>query len=246
MNSPNPLLSFIIPTFNEEKVLEATLRSLRQLKAFSYEIIVTDGNSKDKTLEIARRLADKVVVWDKPVRQTIALARNLGAVQAAGEYFVFLDADVSIPNMDEFFSKAVQKFIDDPRLSALTAWRGIAPEYETVADRVNFSVLTFGVYVMNNFLRMPNCWGEFQMMPAEKFRKVGGFDERMIAAEDMDMFIRLGKLGKTRLEPSLKFFESGRRVHKMGWPRAWWLWLGTGAKARWFGKPRTVPWEVIR
>src|SRR3989338_11061401 len=155
MNSPNPLLSFILPTFNEEKVLEATLLSLPQLKTLTYEIIVTDGNSKDKTLEIARRMADKVVVWDKPVRQTIALARNLGAAQAAGEYFVFLDADVSIPNMDEFFSKAVNRFKDDSKLSALTAWRGIVPEHETVADRINFSILTFGVYVMNNFLGMP-------------------------------------------------------------------------------------------
>ncbi len=246
MNSPNPTLSFILPTFNEEKVLEATLRSLRQLKALTCEIIITDGNSKDKTLEVAHRMADKVVVWDKPYRQTIALARNLGAHQAAGEYFVFLDADVTIPNMDEFFSTAVQRFVDDPALSALTAWRGIVPENETVADRVNFSILTFGVYVMNNFLHMPNCWGEFQMMPAAKFRAVGGFNEHMIAAEDMDMFIRLGKLGKTRLEPSLKFFESGRRVHKMGWPRAWVLWLGTGMKQRWFGKSREVPWEVIR
>lgn len=84
------------------------------------------------------------------------------------------------------------------------------------------------------------------MIPAAKFRAVGGFDERMIAAEDMDMFIRLGKIGRTRMEPSLKFFESGRRVHKMGWPRAWALWLGTGARARWFGTAREVPWEVIR
>jgi glycosyltransferase involved in cell wall biosynthesis len=242
----SPVLSFIIPTLNEEKILERTLTSIRTLKAFPFEIVISDGNSKDQTLPIARRLADKVVVWDKPTRQTIAMARNMGAHEAAGQYYVYLDADVIIPNMDEFFTAAVERFAKDPKLAALTAWRSVLPEFRTVADSVNFAVLSFGIYAMNNFLRLPNSYGEFQMLRADKFREVGGYDERLIAAEDMDMFIRMAKVGKTRLDPSLTFFETGRRVHKMGWPRAWMLWLGTGVSTRWLGRNRDHAWEVIR
>lgn len=244
--SSNPKLSFILPTFNEEKILETTLLSLRQLKAFSYEIIITDGNSKDRTLAIAHRLADKVVVWDKPTRQTIAMARNLGAAQAVGEYFVFMDADITIPNMDTFFTQALQRFETEKKLSAVTVWRTILPQNRKLFDRINFFILSAGCYVLNNILQMPNSWGEFQMMRAADFRTVGGFDEKLIAMEDADMFVRLGKLGKTRLISSLTFYETGRRVHKMGWPRAWTLWLGTGLKHHLLGKARQAEWEVIR
>lgn len=198
------------------------------------------------TLPIAHRFADKVAEHRETRRQTIAEGRNRGAQLAAGDYFVFMDADVFIPNMDAFFTRALRQFAKNPQLVALTAWRRVLPDHETLADKLNLGVLSIGIWIMNNLLRMPNSYGEFQMIPAPAFRKVGGYDERLIAAEDMDMFIRLGKLGKTRLCPQLTFYDTGRRVHKLGWIRAWNLWLGTGIRARYFSEMRMSPWEEIR
>ena len=71
------MISFVIPTLNEMKTIEKTLRSVWGYSG-EHEIIISDGNSRDGTVEMARRYTDKVIVHDKPGRQTIAMARNIG------------------------------------------------------------------------------------------------------------------------------------------------------------------------
>ena len=86
------MLSFIIPTLNEHQTIERTLRCLSGYSG-DHEIIVSDGNSSDDTVEICRRFTDRIVVHDEPRRQTIAEARNAGAAAARGNHLVFVDAD---------------------------------------------------------------------------------------------------------------------------------------------------------
>ena len=99
------MISFVIPTLNEIKTIEQTLQCLTAYSG-THEIIISDGNSKDGTVDICRKYTDNVIVYDKPDRQTIAMARNMGAADAKGEYLVFLDADVVIPDIDRFFEAA--------------------------------------------------------------------------------------------------------------------------------------------
>ena len=87
------MISIIIPTIKEEKVIGRTLRNLKSRLTIPHEIIVTDGKSTDKTVEIARGIADKVVEYTGTTRQTIAQGRNDGAKSAQGEYIAFMDAD---------------------------------------------------------------------------------------------------------------------------------------------------------
>ena len=56
------MISIIIPTLNEEGVIGKSISSLKSKLTLSNEIIVSDGKSSDKTTEIARQLADRVVV----------------------------------------------------------------------------------------------------------------------------------------------------------------------------------------
>src|SRR5665213_4213761 len=98
------MISIIIPTLNEEKILKKTLTSLKQLKVADYEIIVSDGASTDKTLEIAKDHAHKVITHTSAGRQNIAQGRNAGAAHAHGDYLVFIDADVFIPKINDFFT----------------------------------------------------------------------------------------------------------------------------------------------
>ncbi|PRC45228.1 hypothetical protein C6A85_96215, partial [Mycobacterium sp. ITM-2017-0098] len=96
------MISFIIPTLNEQATIEQTLLGLTAYSG-EHEIIVSDGNSIDGTVEICRRYTDTVIVHDEPRRQTIAEARNVGAAAASGDHLVFLDADVLVPDIDDFF-----------------------------------------------------------------------------------------------------------------------------------------------
>ena len=85
--------SVIIPAFNEEELLPATLVALREaMKEINRpgQIIVVDNNSSDATAEIAK--AHGALVVFEPKNQ-ISRARNAGAAAATGSFLVFVDAD---------------------------------------------------------------------------------------------------------------------------------------------------------
>lgn len=98
-----PVLSIVIPAYNEEKRLGLTLRKIidyldsRQIQA---EIIVVDDGSKDKTTAVARE-----ILGDWPLQKVVSLPENQGKgaavkeglLQASGEFILFSDADLSTP-----------------------------------------------------------------------------------------------------------------------------------------------------
>jgi glycosyltransferase involved in cell wall biosynthesis len=89
-----PLISVIIPAFNEEKFLGNCLFSLKNQDFNDFEIIVVDNNSRDKTSKIAKKFGVKLV---SEKNQGAALARNRGAKEAKGEILAFTDADTILP-----------------------------------------------------------------------------------------------------------------------------------------------------
>jgi glycosyltransferase involved in cell wall biosynthesis len=214
------MISIIIPTLEEEKVIGRTLSLLKSQLTIPHEIIVSDGGSKDKTVDIAEKLADKVVIHDKNFRQTIAQGRNDGAKVAQGNFFVFIDADCIIPEPNLFFRSAISSFEAKPRLVALTACFRFFPEAETFGDRVVLWSRDFAVRLQNNLFRKGDCaGGEFQMVRRDAFMAVGGYRDDLVTLEDRDLFIRLAKIGRTMSDPDLVVFHSGRRAHAVGWPR---------------------------
>ena len=58
------MLSIIIPTFNEERALEETLKGVKRLKGMPYELVVADSGSTDHTVNIAEKYADRVVRYE--------------------------------------------------------------------------------------------------------------------------------------------------------------------------------------
>ena len=95
-------LSVVIITKNEEKYLPWLLESIKSQKVnFDYEIIVSDANSTDKTRQIAKNFWCKIVDGWLPSKW-----RNEGAKVVKGEWILFLDADVIIPE------NALQTWID--------------------------------------------------------------------------------------------------------------------------------------
>lgn len=238
--------SFIIPTLNEEKILERMLTSLHKLKTIPFEIIVSDGGSTDGTLAIARHLADKVIEWREPTRQNIAMGKNAGARKARGDFLVFIDADVFISDMDSFFSHVLRRFERDPQLFGLIPRLKVLASERTIADAMFAAYFNLFNRVMNNVLHSPAAPGELQIIPASAFSKAGGYDESIVALEDMDMFMRLARIGTTRLDPKLVVFHTGRRAHKVGWLCLWALWTVNGIMVKFFRRSVSKEWKVIR
>ena len=89
-------VSIVIPAFNEEKLLPATLAAVAgaarvfAARAWTHEVVVCDNNSTDRTAEVARAAGAAVVF--EPVNQ-IGRARDAGARIATGDWLIFIDAD---------------------------------------------------------------------------------------------------------------------------------------------------------
>ncbi|MGY4648871.1 glycosyltransferase [Mycobacterium sp. URHB0021] len=239
------MISFVIPTLNEIKTIEMTLRCVAGYSG-EHEIIISDGNSRDGTVEVARKYTDKVFVHGEPTRQTIAMARNIGAAAASGDYLVFLDADVVVPDIDGFFETAGKAFQENARLVALTVQYKVLPESSTTIDRIVFAMLGLQLRLQNNILHFGGSGGEFQMIVTDAFRRIGGFDESMAAAEDMDLFLRLSKIGRTRFEKTLSVYHTGRRAHSTGWRSLIWEWFTNTTSVWFFKRSASKEWKEIR
>lgn len=91
------ILSIIIPTLNEESGIGSTIDSIPKKELSSigeFEIVVIDGNSKDKTVEIAKSKGARVII--EPVRG-YGRAYKTGFNEAIGEYVVTIDGDGTYP-----------------------------------------------------------------------------------------------------------------------------------------------------
>jgi glycosyltransferase involved in cell wall biosynthesis len=240
------MISIIIPTLNEAKIIESTLRTLAATLTMPHEVIVSDGGSSDQTAELAARYANTVVVFSGQRRQTIGEGRNDGAKAAAGEFLVFLDADCVIPEPDRFFTQALAHFERNPGLVGLTAYLRVFPADETLGDKLVSGVANLGLWVANNILKRGASFGEFQMIRREAFARLGGFRADLIAFEDADMFRRLSRIGRTMIAPKLRVLHSGRRGHRVGQPRLIATWLVNLVFVAIRGRPFSKEWKPIR
>jgi glycosyltransferase involved in cell wall biosynthesis len=241
------MISIVIPTLCEEKIIGLTLSSLTAQLTIPHEIIVSDGGSKDKTVEIAAKYTDKIIIYAGKERQTIAQGRNDGAKVAQGEFLVFLDADCVIRDPDSFFKFAISNFERVGNLVALTALLRVLPESETLPDRIVSEIVNYIVLIKNNILHKGEVpGGEFQMISRQAFDTVGGYNEELVTREDRDIFFRLSKIGRTLCDPRLIVFHTGRRVHHYGWGHQIWLLIINTLSFHLHGRIRSKEWTLIR
>jgi glycosyltransferase involved in cell wall biosynthesis len=192
--------SIVIAAFNAEKTLAACLRSALNQTIEPFEIIVVYTGSEDLG-RIAARTADRRVVAIAEPRTGIALARNVGISRASGDVVCFLDSDDlllpdylesielafnSRPNVDWAYTNAW--VLDDEtgrvrRRSAMHYGSRRVPEDPATAAEM-FTALLSANFVFNA-----------AAVRRTALQAVGGFDERVIASEDWELWLRLAASG---------------------------------------------------
>jgi len=206
-------LSIVVPAYNEERLLPATLASIRTAArafegAWQWELIVCDNNSTDRTAEIARTAGAQVVF--EPHNQ-ISRARNRGASAASGDWIVFVDAD----------SNPSRALFEDLR-EALESGLVLAGGSTVAADRAALSFrLALGFW---NAVSRSLHWaaGAFVYCEAFAFRSTGGFSEELYATEELDFSRRLKRLAREqgkefRILHRHPLLTSARKMQLYGW-----------------------------
>ena len=237
--------SLIIPAKNEIKNLQRTLPVFSSLKKlFDFEIIIADGASTDGTIEYARSLGYRVEVKTKQERETIGEGRNRGAAVAKGDILVFRDAGVEIKDPEEFFRIIITRFEMESSLVAVIPRVGIHPREATITDHVVHGAVNLIVHLFNA-LGWGAGKGETQIIRRSAFEKIGGYNEKLVAAEDNDLMRRLARIGKTTFLVSLQVYDNPSRYRKLGYPHVIGLWIANQFSVLFTGRSHSKEWKRV-
>ena len=239
------MISIVIPTYKEEKLIGQTLSRLKAGLTLPYEIIVADDKSPDDTAQIAEKFAD-IVLHPAVKHGTIAENRNEGARAARGDILVFMDTDTRVLDPNAFFTRALETLESQPDIVAVTGAMRVLPEMETRADRIMYMIFNLIIMVKNNLLHMGEAQGKFQMIKRSAFEKISGYREDLVTREDADIFHRLAKIGKTVYDPKLLVYHTGRRAHRVGWPKLLTTWMIESVWFFLFDKSIAKEWKPVR
>ncbi|HOZ53174.1 MAG TPA: glycosyltransferase [bacterium] len=203
------MISIIIPTLNEEKYLPLLLDSIKKQSYQDYEIIVSDGCSDDKTLEVAKAYGCKTILAKKDERHP-SIQRNNGAKIAQGDILLFLDADTALPN-----NKFLEIAINDFKKRGM----GVAGFFMDFQSKKFFYRFYYSVYNSLAFLAQyikPLAVGAGIIIKKDLHNYIGGFDEKVFIGEDQIYCEQAAKKEKFRLIKNTKIFFSIRRFEKVG------------------------------
>jgi glycosyltransferase involved in cell wall biosynthesis len=189
-----PLISIVIPLYNKDFIIKATLKSVLAQTFSDYEVIVIDDGSTDNSLKIVTEYIDKRITVYQQENKGSSSARNLGIEKANGELIAFLDADdYWYPNHLEEIFKLYQDFpncgiygsryfIKTTKLkafktnyypSAQNNFRGILPDYFSASKSYRVG-LTSAIAIPKNILD-----GKFL------------FNTQTTCVEDLELFTKI-------------------------------------------------------
>jgi len=184
--------SIIIPAWNEEAYLPATLKAVHEMMnvvrarlGFAGELIVVDNNSNDLTADIAR--AAGAIVVEEPVNQ-ISRARNRGADRATGEILVFMDADTQC-------SSALLVHAISLIESGATVAGGSTIKSDIPIPKMAEYIVRFWNWLSISLKVAAGC---FIFCRRDAFEEIKGFSQRVYAGEEIFLSRQLKRWAKNK------------------------------------------------
>ena len=207
MNFDN--VSVIVPVLNEEKYINGCLDSLlkQDYPKENLEIILVDGNSNDKTVEIIKKYIQKydfIKLVNNP-KKTVQHAMNIGIKNAVGKYVVRMDAHAEYSS--DYISKCIEylKKTKAANVGGTTVVRGKTPTQKVIAAAYHSPFALGGSkHYDENYEGYADtvAWGAFER---EYLLKIGMYDERLPRSEDDDLNFRITERGdKIFVTPEIK------------------------------------------
>lgn len=208
MNHSNPLISVVIPCYNDGTYLPETIAHLQKQTLQDFEVIVVnDGSTDAQTLAILAELPKgKIKVLHKE-NGRMSSARNWGVKHAKGSLIAALDADDYFD--PTFFEKAVAVLEKEPNTAVVTSYIQLFGEMHKTSKPRGGNEYNF---LFSN--QCPAC----AMVRKSCWDAVGGYDEAMLNGyEDWEFYIRITQKGWTVhvIKEKLFFYrQTQKSTHK--------------------------------
>lgn len=183
----NPLVSIIIPCYNQAQYLNETIQCVFDQNYENWECIIVNDGSPDNTLEIAQKWCSKDTRFKYFYKDNggLSSARNYGIENALGEFILPLDADDKIGST--YTLLAMRAFQDEPNLKLVYCKAEKFGEESGIWDLHTFSL--FNLARRN----MIFCSAFFRK---QEWSRVGGYDTNLIyGLEDWEFWIAILKNG---------------------------------------------------
>jgi glycosyltransferase involved in cell wall biosynthesis len=209
-------VSIVMPTLNEEKLLDGALKSIKKQKTdHEVELIIVDSYSKDKTLDIARKYADEILFTPPGI---IAAAREHGSRKSSGDIIVSAGAD----------NVYHRKWLDE-LTSPIASGKAVGTAGRLVPRDGNAIESLFSNVFLSPFsglsmsLGIPLIAGESMAFSRKAYLEIGGFRTDLVTGEDIDLIKKLMKIGKVAYCEKSIAYVSTRRVREWGYARYLWF-----------------------
>lgn len=210
--SPHPVVSVVIPAYNVAHYLPRSIQSVQTQTFQQYEIIVVDDGSTDSVEPVLRTVDHAVRYFRHDTSRGVSAARNTGISHARGRYIAFLDADdcwapaklemqvrllEHCPALAIVFSDFVHVYPDGSPgpwqggMRCLLEQRGLNPVPAFPGGLVLNDSVAFALVRHTSFMHTSSV-----VVRRAALQRVGGFDESLKGAEDLQMWIRLAQAGQ--------------------------------------------------
>lgn len=179
----NPLISIIVPCYDQAEFLPEALQSVMEQTNENWECIIVNDGSPDNTEEVAMEWLSKDNRFKYIYKENggLSSARNAGIKTALGKYILPLDADDMIST--NYLADCLLKFENNTHIKVVY---GSAVKFGVVNHPWNLSAFKYDALLHNNMIY---CSAIFKK---EDWEFVGGYDEEMkVGFEDWEFYIRL-------------------------------------------------------
>lgn len=212
MSNLKPAVSIIIPAYNDATYVSRLLEGLARQAHGSFEVIVSDAQSKDGIEQVVKSYEDRlnIILIQSPPKGP-ANGRNEGAKKARGEWLLFLDADDDID--DPGFIAALANTAAKHGWSTATA--RINPAKGNLKERIGMGANYRYIKLLAR-TKHPVAPGWCILTKKAVFEKYGGFNEKIYFGEDYDYVSRVGSHGFGFVEQTY-YYVDFRRAREEGW-----------------------------
>ncbi|MHA1264947.1 MAG: glycosyltransferase [Candidatus Helarchaeota archaeon] len=223
-------ISVVVPTYNEEKGIEKFLKQFQyqSLPRNQFEIIIVDGNSTDRTREIAQKYADKVFIQQS---KGVGGARNDGVAAASAEIIATTDADTLVSR--QWLEQIVRHFEKDKDLIFLFGSNYPMTDNKTIRFFAKLKALINLIFARLHIAYLAE--GPNSAFRKNEFLEVGGYADLPVM-DDTEITSRMRKKGKIKYDYSLFVYASTRRMEKTGTSRTGYVLITSYFKLVLFGK----------